>query len=87
MTETFNIQLLFFGALGDELQTKSENFAVPEGCRNIGQLREFLANRGANWTKLISKATLCAANHSIVDDNYDIGDADEIAFFPPVTGG
>ena len=30
---------------------------------------------------------MMAVNHEYVDDNYLLTDEDEVAFFPPVTGG
>jgi len=32
-------------------------------------------------------AVICAVNYATVDDNATVEDGDEVAFFPPVTGG
>jgi molybdopterin synthase sulfur carrier subunit len=48
-----------------------------------------LAQRGETWANLFSdKQTVRAAiNHALVDNDTRIKSGDEVAFFPPVTGG
>lgn len=54
----------------------------------VGHLRRELCLRGDSWLYALGeKSTLCAVNKQLVDDNYLIHNGDEVAFFPPVTGG
>lgn len=54
----------------------------------VGQLRSTLASRGDKWAlALESGAVLMAVNQSLQDEECPIVDGDEVAFFPPVTGG
>lgn len=54
----------------------------------VGQLRSTLASRGDKWAlALESGAVLMAVNQTLQDEECPIVDGDEVAFFPPVTGG
>jgi molybdopterin synthase sulfur carrier subunit len=54
----------------------------------VGQLRAHLAARGGEWERLVAQRNLrCARNQTMADDASPLADGDEIAFFPPVTGG
>jgi molybdopterin synthase sulfur carrier subunit len=53
------------------------------------KLKALLAKRGDVWGQmLMGKLKVRAAiNHELVHDNATIANGDEVAFFPPVTGG
>ena len=54
----------------------------------VGPLRSTLASRGDKWAlALESGAVLMAVNQSLQDEDCPLADGDEVAFFPPVTGG
>jgi molybdopterin synthase sulfur carrier subunit len=55
----------------------------------VGQLAEFLGQRGDAWaTELgIGRAVRVAVNQDMADSDTVIRGGEEIAFFPPVTGG
>ena len=83
-----NITVLYFAGLREALQCASENLAVPAGVATIGQLRAHLAARGEGWGALATARNLRAArNQTMATADTAIADGDEIAFFPPVTGG
>jgi molybdopterin converting factor small subunit len=46
-------------------------------------------HRGEVWAQLLSseRALRCAVNQHIAAENIALSDGDEVAFFPPVTGG
>ena len=62
---------------------------LPEGVTTIAQLKMHLAKRGEAWANLFNgKQTIRAAiNHALVDNEAAVNNGDEVAFFPPVTGG
>ena len=54
----------------------------------VGQLRSALASRGDKWALALESGTvLMAVNQTLQDEECPIVDGDEVAFFPPVTGG
>lgn len=80
------IKVLFFAQVRelietDELQLAAE-FATAEA------LRQHLASRGEKWAlALQSGKLLVAINQTLMPLDSPIQDGDEVAFFPPVTGG
>ncbi|MGL4204838.1 MAG: molybdopterin synthase sulfur carrier subunit [Aeromonadaceae bacterium] len=54
----------------------------------VGALRAELASRGGKWAlALEAGSVLMAVNQTLQDERCPLADGDEVAFFPPVTGG
>lgn len=83
-----NVKILFFAGLREALGTSSESLALPAGVATVGALRELLTARGEIWTALATTTNLrVAVNQQMVGMETPLKAGDEIAFFPPVTGG
>lgn len=50
-------------------------------------LRDSLLSRGEAWQVLAEPRLMCALNQDMVNLDAPLQDGDEVAFFPPVTGG
>ena len=83
------ITVLYFARLKESLNYSTEEMELPEGVKTVAQLKMHLAKRGEAWAHLFNgKQTIRAAvNHALVDNAAAVKDGDEVAFFPPVTGG
>lgn len=83
------ITVLYFARLKESLNYSTEEMELPEGINTIAQLKALLAKRGEVWANLFNgKQTIRAAiNHTLVDNEAFVKNGDEVAFFPPVTGG
>lgn len=82
------ITVLFFAGLREAVGTASETLAVPADVNTVAALRDHLAARGGAWAALEKAKNLRAAvNQDMVPLTTAIKDGDEVAFFPPVTGG
>lgn len=83
------ITVLYFARLREALGTGSEQIALPAGVTNLEDLRTSLAARGGVWAQELAqgKTIRAAVNQDIAQGNTRLADGDEIAFFPPVTGG
>lgn len=82
------ISLRFFAGLREALETGQEQTELPPGVVTVGDLRAHLAARGGEWRRLSAPGKLrCAVNQDMVDDAAPLRAGDEVAFFPPVTGG
>ena len=84
------IQILYFGRYQDDLDTSSEQIDLPDGITDMAGLRSRLAQRNGPWQEVFGPANnhlLCSVNQQMSNAQALISDGDEIAFFPPVTGG
>lgn len=84
-----NIKVLYFARIKESVNYSTEDITLPSDVSTITALKNFLAQRGDTWLELFDgKQTIRAAiNHELVDNMAAINDGDEVAFFPPVTGG
>lgn len=79
-------KIYFFAQIRELLGIESLELMVEQ--MSIAQLLDQLSLRGDKWAfALKEKTVLCAVNHALVDYQHIIQHGDEIAFFPPVTGG
>jgi len=81
------IKILFFAQLREMLELESLEFALPAAI-NVAQLKKQLAEKGGRWQLMFAEQeVLIAVNQVIRDDDTVLKAGDEVAFFPPVTGG
>ncbi len=79
--------VLYFARLGEQLKTSSEELSLDE-MNTVRQLVDHLQDRGEPWSsEFESGRVLVAINQEMSGFDSAISDSDEIAFFPPVTGG
>ena len=83
------IKVFYFARLKEKLNYSTEDLVMPDETLTVLKLKAFLAKRGDVWGQmLMGKLKIRAAiNHELVADSAAISDGDEVAFFPPVTGG
>ncbi len=82
------LKILYFAGLRETLGQSSENMALPAGIGSVGQLHAHLVARGGAWTALARTKNLrVAVNQGMAAMDAPVEDGDEVAFFPPVTGG
>ena len=82
------VTILYFARLREALGTSREELALPEGT-TLGALRDTLTRRGGQWSEALaqSRSIRAAVNQQVADVETPVKDGDEVAFFPPVTGG
>ncbi|MBL8399069.1 MAG: molybdopterin converting factor subunit 1 [Candidatus Accumulibacter sp.] len=82
------LKILYFAHLREALGQGDENLPLPSGVGDVAALRRYLADRGGPWHHLLTARNLrCAINQEMARSDSAIADGDEVAFFPPVTGG
>lgn len=83
------IKIFYFARLKETLKFSTEDLELPDEALTILKLKALLAQRSDTWQEmLMGKLKVRGAiNHELVDDFAEIHDGDEVAFFPPVTGG
>jgi molybdopterin synthase sulfur carrier subunit len=83
------IKVLYFARLREQVGCGEEMLPLPAGVADLGALRTHLAARGGAWAEAMAETRLvrAAVNRDMADAVTTVKDGDEIAFFPPVTGG
>lgn len=81
-------KILFFAKLREQLGTAAVSVA-DESVTTAAQLRQLLVDtNGERWrASLFADNIIVAVNQEVVDWSHPLQAGDEIAFFPPVTGG
>lgn len=81
------VRILFFAHLREVLGS-GESLPYSGEIATVAALRDQLAKRGGDWQTLATTRNLRAAvNQSMAGFDAAVNDGDEVAFFPPVTGG
>ena len=83
------VKVLFFANLRERLGTGTEVVDIPDSASTVAGLRLHLMKRGGAWHEVLSdmKVVRVAVNKDMAAANAPLNPGDEIAFFPPVTGG
>ena len=83
------MKIVYFSWLKEILDISEENVNLPKNIKNIKDLIKWLCTKSTKHRKVFlkSKNIRYSINHQIVDKNSKIKNNDEIAFFPPFTGG
>ncbi|NOH91194.1 molybdopterin synthase sulfur carrier subunit [Vibrio sp. AIC-3] len=80
------ITVLFFAQTRELVGVDSVE--VDAQFKTIEAIRSHLVTQGGKWDIALEEGKLLAAlNQSIVPLTAEVKDGDEVAFFPPVTGG
>ena len=83
------IRVLYFARLKEALSCDGERLELPPGVTTVAGLREHLRTRGGVWAAELApgKAVRAAVNQDMAGGDTLLRPGDEVAFFPPVTGG
>lgn len=82
------IQLKFFASVREQLGVSTELAEFDQDITAFA-VREQLMQRGEVWATALShqKVLRMALNQQMIQQDQALHDGDELAFFPPVTGG
>lgn len=78
------MNILYFASLKESLNVSSESIPASENM-TVNALRLLLIDKYG--VKHFPNNILCAVNHEIVNNLTQLNNDDEVAFYPPVTGG
>ena len=81
------LHIIYFAQLKDDLDCSEETLEWLPHLTTISDLKTALSQRSKQWQHAFSKNILSAVNQAMAHDSHPIKEGDEIAFFPPVTGG
>jgi sulfur-carrier protein len=88
-TATITVTVRYFARLREAFGVGIERIELPADVADVGALRDRLRARGGAWAGELApaRAIRVAVNQAIVERTVPLRDRDEVAFFPPVTGG
>jgi len=83
------VTLLYFASLRESVGVSREQLALPSGNATVSVVIDELRRRDTRWTEAFApgKTWRVAVNQQMADGATPVRPGDEIAFFPPVTGG
>ena len=86
---TATINVVYLARLREAFGIAGERLEPLPGLATVGALREWLAARGDAWASELApaRAVRIAVNHDLAGPDTPIRPGDEVALFPPVTGG
>ena len=85
---TSKVKILYFASLREAVGCSGEELELPAGVGTVAALRSHLAARGEGWQALAAGRNVRAAlNQKMAAADAALDGGDEVAFFPPVTGG
>jgi molybdopterin synthase sulfur carrier subunit len=83
------MKVLYFAWLRERIGKPEEDITFPTGIHTVGDVMRFLAGQGEEYAYAFENAGVirAALDRRHVAHDTLIGEAREIAFFPPMTGG
>ena len=83
------MKIFYFAWLRARIGCAEESLALPPEVRDVKGLLDWLCARGANYAAALKNRAVVrvAVNYDYVGPNHPLQEGDEVAIFPPVTGG
>jgi molybdopterin synthase sulfur carrier subunit len=83
------VKVLYLASLREQLGRPGEDLEIPPAATTVAGLRALLMARGGAWQTALAqgRALRVAVNQEMAQPATPVKPGDEIAFFPPVTGG
>ena len=83
------INIQYFASIRETLNRESEAMELPQDVSTVQDLIEHLLSANPHFAAVFSsgKKVLVAVNQTVVERDYQLAGGDEVAFFPPMTGG
>jgi len=82
------LHILYFAWLRERVGMAEEDAEVPEEVATVAGLVAWMGTRGAAFAQAFASKTIrCAVNQTFAGPESVLLSGDEVAFFPPVTGG
>jgi molybdopterin synthase sulfur carrier subunit len=83
------VKLLYFAWLRAKIGTAEEELPLPPQVHDVSSLLQWLKSRGPGYAEALKDLSTVrvAVNQDYVGLQHPVRDGDEVAVFPPVTGG
>ena len=81
MHKLMKIHVKYFASVRDLMETESKDLDIDKSLSVYELWKELTVKMN------VPEDVLIAVNHNYVDKDFKLNDGDEVAYFPPVTGG
>ena len=80
------VYIKFFASIRERIGLATFDLSY-SGESSVADILDKLAKQGEQWRLLQEQDVLVAVNQTLCGKDANVKDGDEVAFFPPVTGG
>jgi molybdopterin synthase sulfur carrier subunit len=83
------MKILYFSWIKDKLAKSEDNITIDENIKTVDDLIKLLKNIDDNYYNVFADMSLIKVSINMETCNFDdkVSNKDEVAFFPPMTGG
>ena len=83
------LSIQYFASIREALNRSDEDLQLPAGVDTVQALIDHLLQENPSYEPVLNggKKVLVAVNQTVVDRDHPLNENDEVAFFPPMTGG
>ena len=82
------VKIVFFASLREKLGVNSVDLQISDSSSVSSLISQLADQHSAEWLAILTAVNIrIAVNQNIISEDIGVVDGDEVAFFPPVTGG
>jgi molybdopterin synthase sulfur carrier subunit len=82
------VKVVFFASLREKLGVNSVDLQISDPSSVSSLISQLADQHTAEWLAILTAVNIrIAVNQNIISEDIGVIDGDEVAFFPPVTGG
>ncbi len=83
------LQIHYFAGVREAMGREREQIGLPPDVTSVAELIPYLRSRDSDFARMFAEyeTLLVAVNQTVAGNEQAIADGDEIAFFPPMSGG
>lgn len=83
------LSIQYFASIREALNRNEEDLELPMDVNSVQTLIDYLLRANPHFEAVFNgkNKVLVAVNQTVVDRSYPLSENDEVAFFPPMTGG